>query len=363
MTNEFAFKQKTIDGFLDKHALEALVLRRASSFSWATCGAASYVNIASTTGEATLVITPTRKLLLTNNIEETRLREEERLDEHGWEIISSIWYHQGDIIEKLTNGYKTGIDIPGTKFIDVSAPLARTRAVLSPSEGERFRKLGYLCAQAMNAAAKRVQPGQTEYQIASLLAEETEKRGVQVIVNLIATDDRIFSFRHPLPTNKSLDRYAMLILCGRKWGLVCSITRLVHFGKLPKEVQEKSVAVSKVDAAFIAATRPGAFLRAIFKSGKDAYSVAGYPGEWKLHHQGGPAGYEPREYIAVPGSTESVELGQVFAWNPSITGTKSEDTILVNKKENEILTAIEGWPVNSVEVDDQVYLRPAILEL
>jgi hypothetical protein len=89
----------------------------------------------------------------------------------------------------------------------------------------------------------------------------------------------------------------------------------------------------------------------------DEYIRAGYPDEWRLHHQGGAAGYEPREYFAFPESTDLVTPGQVYAWNPSITGSKSEDTILVGEKGNEILTEIPGWPkmvVDSME-------RPAIL--
>ena len=63
-----------------------------------------------------------------------------------------------------------------------------------------------------------------------------------VVVNLIATDERIFNFRHPLPTHKRLERYAMLVLCGRQRGLVCSITRLVHFGRLPDDLRRKAEA-------------------------------------------------------------------------------------------------------------------------
>jgi antitoxin VapB len=54
-------------------------------------------------------------------------------------------------------------------------------------------------------------------------------------------------------------------------------------------------------------------------------------------------------------------LGQVFAWNPSITGTKSEDSILVGETANEIITEIADWPSINVQVGQQVIKRPAIL--
>ena len=34
--------------------------------------------------------------------------------------------------------------------------------------------------------------------------------------------------------------------------------------------------------------------------------------------------------------------GQVFAWNPSITGVKSEDTILIRENGNEVLASLAG---------------------
>jgi antitoxin VapB len=213
----------------------------------------------------------------------------------------------------------------------------------------------------MDNAIRALQPGQTEHQIAARLASEAHSRGLHPTVNLIACDERVFTYRHPLPTNKTLERYAMLVLCGRRWGLVCSITRLVHFGALPDDLRQKADAVSKVDAAYIAATHPGVSLGEIFEHGINTYAEVGFPDEWRMHHQGGPVGYEPREFIATPDSSERVSSCQAYAWNPSITGTKSEDTIQVGEKENEILTAIPGWPVVEVKIGDQVIPRPAIL--
>jgi Xaa-Pro aminopeptidase len=361
--NEFSQKQDRIRTLLAKHKLDALLLQRVSSFAWATCGAASYVNTATTNGEAALLVTPASRYLLANNIEATRLEQEEALAAQGWEFHTVPWHEAQDTVARLSRGLRLGADGPYPGATDLSGDLARQRANLTPKEGERFRALSRLCTEAMDHAARAVRPGQTEYQIAGLLAREAESRGMQAIVNLIATDERIFAFRHPLPTAKKLDRYAMLVLCGRRWGLVCSVTRLVHFGPLPEELRRKAEAVARVDATFIAATRPGHTLGQIFRRATEAYAATGFPDEWQLHHQGGPAGYEPREYLATPDSADVVSVGQTYAWNPSITGTKSEDTILVGDEGNEVLTSIDGWPTLTVTVDSQEYTRPAILEI
>ncbi len=361
--SEFSQKQDRIQTLLEERKLDALLLRRVSSFAWATCGAASYVNTATTNGGAALVMTPSARHVVTDNIEATRLEQEEKLTAQGWDFRVVPWYEVQDTVAELTRGLRLGADGPYPEATDLSDDLARLRAHLTPEEDERFRALGRLCAEAMESATRMVRPGQTEYQIAGLLAHEAESRGVQAIVNLISTDKRVFDFRHPLPTDKRLERYAMVVLCGRKWGLVASLTRLVHFGSLPHELRRKQEAVAQVDAAFIAASRPGARIADVFRKGVETYEKVGYPHEWKLHHQGGLAGYEPREHIATPTSSQVVKPGQAFAWNPSITGTKSEDTILVGEKGCEVITAMEDWPQIPVEVEGQLIERPAILEV
>ena len=360
---EFDQKQDRIQALLAQHELKALLLQHVSSFAWATCGAASYVNTATTSGEAALLIAPAGRYLITNNIEATRLEKEEKLKSQGWTFRVGPWYRTQDTVAALTQGLRLGADGPYPGATDLSGDLARLRANLTPEEGERFRVLGRLCAEAMDGAARAIRPGQTEYQIAGSLAHEAERRGAQVVVNLVATDERIFNFRHPLPTGKKLECYAMLVLCGRRQGLVCSVTRLVHFGRLPDDLRRKAEAVARIDGTFIAATRPGQTLGAILQRATAVYAETGFSAEWTLHHQGGPAGYEPREYLATPDSADTVSLGQVYAWNPSITGTKSEDTILVGEAGNEVLTAIENWPTLPVTAEGQNYARPAILEV
>jgi antitoxin VapB len=359
---EINLKIERILNLLEQRSLDALLLRRISSFAWATCGAASYINTAASEGVASLLITPKTRYLITNNIEAPRFEKEENLAKQGWDFQISPWHSANDQLAKLTHGLKLGADGAFVGATDLSADLAWLRSQLTPEEGLRFRALSQLCAKGMKQAVDAVNPGMSEYQIAGLLSQAVESRGVQVIVNLIATDERIFSFRHPLPTKKTLQRYAMLVVCGRKWGLVCSLTRLIYFGSLPDEIHRKVEAVAQVDGTIIAATRPGSTMGEVFHQAQEAYTVVGFPDEWQHHHQGGSAGYEPREITATPGSTQPVQVGQVYAWNPSIRGVKSEDTILVGEQANEILTEMTDWPVIEIKVGNKSLKRPTILE-
>jgi Xaa-Pro aminopeptidase len=361
--SEFNKKQEIIGSFMERHNLEALLLQQVSSFAWATCGASSYINTAASEGTAKLLITKAGRFLFTNNIEASRLEQEESLKDQGWEFVIDPWFQQEGRVEELAGGLKTGSDSPHPSAVNLGGEIARLRSQLLPEEGQRFLTLGKICAEAMDEAVRSAGPGKTEYEIAGLLARATESRGAQAIVNLIATDDRIFKFRHPLPTKKVMERYAMLVLCGRKWGLVCSITRLVHFGRMDDSLRRKMEAVAEVDAAMICATRPGKSMGEVFQKAEDAYAGLGFPDEWNLHHQGGPAGYEPREYLGLPGSGDIVSTGQAYAWNPSITGVKSEDTILVSEKGRQILTEIRGWPMLGVSIGEEEFPRPAILEI
>jgi antitoxin VapB len=360
---ELELKLGRMRDLLHAHSLDALLLQRVDNFAWATCGAASHVNLAASLGATSLLITPSGRYVLTDNIEAQRLEQEERLPEQGWEFRISPWYEEDQVMAGLTRGLKLATDAAYPGAIDLSAALPRLRALLTPEEGARFRKLGVYCAEAMDAAIRAVSPGMTELNIAALLAREVLSRGVQPIVNLVAVDERVFRFRHPLPTGKQLQAYAMLVLCGRMWGLVCSTTRFVHFGRLPDELRRKADAVARVDAQFIAATRPGRKLREIFAEGIDAYRAAGFASEWQLHHQGGLAGYAPREILATLTTDDAVVAGQAYAWNPSIAGAKSEDTILVGEHGNEILTAIPSWPTLGAKVDGHTIERPVILEI
>jgi Xaa-Pro aminopeptidase len=135
----------------------------------------------------------------------------------------------------------------------------------------------------------------------------------------------------------------------------------VNFGPLDRDLEQRHRAVTQVDAAFLAATRPGNTVGAAFRSGLDAYATTGFPDEWRLHHQGGPTGYAGRDYRANAEGEAVIQENQAFAWNPSIAGTKSEDTILATATGPEVLSLTPDLPSLYVETGDFRIERSAIL--
>jgi antitoxin VapB len=93
------------------------------------------------------------------------------------------------------------------------------------------------------------------------------------------------------------------------------------------------------------------------------YAEAGYPGEERRHHQGGATGYRSREWLAHPECDEIVQVRQAFAWNPTITGTKIEETALVLGDRVEVITSSPKWPSIEIDVRGQTLLAPAVLSL
>jgi Xaa-Pro aminopeptidase len=234
--------------------------------------------------------------------------------------------------------------------------------VLGEQEIARYRGVCGDTVAAVESAARAAEPDWSEYDLAAAVAAELLRRRCLPWTILIAGADRAARFRHPLPTDGKLGRYFMIVACGERGGLIANCSRLASFGKLPADLAGRHQAVVNVDAALIAATTPGATLGAIFAQAQAAYAAEGYPDEWRHHHQGGSCGYLPREVKAAPGEGTIVLADQAFAWNPSIAGTKSEDTILCRAGGCEVLGSSADWPTVTGRWGKFALPRPAILE-
>ncbi|HEY8312348.1 MAG TPA: hypothetical protein VIG47_17400, partial [Gemmatimonadaceae bacterium] len=145
-------------------------------------------------------------------------------------------------------------------------------------------------------------------------------------------------------------------------GLVAALTRSVYFGALPDDLRAKALATARVDVHMTRGSQPGRTIGDMFALARAAYAAEGHPDAIEQHHQGGTIGYRSREIIATPDDTTQLAVGMACAWNPSITGTKSEDTIILTDQGPEVLTRIDDWPMWTVEVDGETFERPAVWE-
>lgn len=361
MTTEFPEKLSRLRSFMQEQGFGAFVLGRQENFAWLTGGARGFINSATEASVAWVVVTVEGAWVVTNAIEKPRMENEEL--GQALTVLAHPWHDDPARLARvqgLTEGRSLGADIPlaGAALVNI-APL---RWTLSRFEIERLRPAARAATEALEATARSIAPGQSEYAIAGDLARRVIALGMEPVVNLIATDERIYQYRHPLPTDRRLERYAMLVIGARYRGIVISATRLVHFGPLPDHLAPRLEAVARVDAAMIAATQPGNRVAAVWDQAVAAYTAAGYPAEWEKHHQGGLAGYLSREYRATPGGSQIIGENQAFAWNPSIAGVKSEDTILTAEGGPEVLTATGDWPVVTVEAGGRTWQRPGILQ-
>lgn len=235
---------------------------------------------------------------------------------------------------------------------DVALALRAARASLLPAETERYRVLGRETAEVMTDAAARLRPQSSEREAAGLLAAGLATRGIDPLVVLVAGAGRL-PFRHALPTDAALGERAMLVVCGRRHGLIANATRWVGAaGRADDRILD-------VERAFWRATRPGARLDDAFAAGCAAYAAAGFDAdEWQRHHQGGPTGYAGRDPRATGGNPDLVHENQAFAWNPSAPGAKVEDTVLVSGGGIEVLTADPRWPADVVGGLPRPRVRP-----
>ena len=354
--SEFRKKVVSIRQLLEQQELEGILITAQTNFFWLT-GWRPYINTTSEKACADLLVTKEKVYLLANNIEGQRLATEE-IAGLPIETLTYKWWEPQGLDNKIKECVGNGLVLTDG---NLGVSFARLRWNLTADEQGRFKDTGACVGKVLERVAHGIKPGDTEIEIASMIKMTAFEYGVNANVALVAVDGRTKLYRHPLPTGKKLDKYAMLVISGEKHGLYASASRLVHFGQVPMDLEKRFQAVLQVDAAYLSATTAGKKLNEVFQQGIDAYARTGFPEEWTYHHQGGMAGYNSREIKGDLVTTEIVKVGQAYAWNPTIAGVKSEDTFILGNDGLELLTATPNLPVVTVEHNGLSIERASIL--
>jgi Xaa-Pro aminopeptidase len=329
-----------------------------------TCGGLNLIGIATDVGGTSLLITDDGpKYVLCNNIEAPRMTKEELVEKLGFTVKTFSWHEdlEGIVVRNLVGKGRVGCDVFLQDTLVMAEEIAQLRYSLTPGEQERYRWLGERTSLALEKSLMQSKAGEKECEVVGRLCQELWQDRIDPVGLMAAADERIALFRHPIPTERRAERLLMVSVNARKWGLVVCLTRFVHFGTLPPALREQYESNVLVDCTFMAHTRPGIAARDVLQKGLDAYRQVGAAEEWRLHHQGGAIGYQPRDYRVHSRTPDLIQEHQAFCWNPTITGTKSEDTILATQNGPEMITRPLLFPTLFHEVAGVKFTRAAIL--
>lgn len=340
---ELAAKIGRLRALLARRGARGAALSARRNFAWITDGGDDHVVRAGEGGVATILVTADDAVVITPVNEAARIAGEE-VAGLGLEVLAIPW----DDPTALSRAIADRVGGRGEVADDgaLESDLCGFRSRLTAGEQDRLAALGRDAARAMTSVFRTARPGEREATVAARLAMLLAEDGMAAPVLLAASDERIVRYRHPIPKPKRIEASLMLVIVAERGGLHAAVTRMGWLtGRPDAETVRRYRASARIDAALRAATVPGKTLSEVLAAGIRAYGDAGYPEEWRLHHQGGTVGYQPRETIATPASRETVEAGMAFAWNPSITGAKAEETFVLRPDGHaEIVTRDPAWP-------------------
>jgi antitoxin VapB len=357
---EFEAKRHRLCERMASSGLAAVQLRRTENIAWLTAGRVDRrVLLPSPLSIATILLLRNGDAFYLAPDNEGRRLEEEDFAGLPFSAVTAPW-HAADFAEKIRSLAANGSIAVDTTPEGASLLLTH-RASLSDTEIERYRWLGHNTAQVTATVLQSLEPGLTERTMAARISAGLPERGIEPSVLLMAVDDRILRYKHAVAQNATLERFAMLNLCSRRWGLAISITRFVHFGPMPQRLVDAFAVAAGVNARLIAASKVGATSAELFSIAADTYASLGHPGEEQNHHQGGATGYSEREWLATPAGKDTVVNWQAFAWNPSIDGGKVEDTVLLRDGEIELLTGTPELPVVLTQAGNRAVQSAGVL--
>jgi len=369
---EISIKTERLQKMLADKKLGGALINSQHNFAWLTAGANNGIDLSQANGAASLLVrNDGKKFVLANNIEMPRMLAEE-VSAEVFEPIEYAWeeekYSSDFLTDLALSLLNVGDSVGADSFLNAQTPLIETgisncRYELTDAEVERFRRLGKDSGETLGDLIVTLRGGESEIEIARRTTDLLAAKNIRSIVTLAAADERLKKFRHPVPTEKKWEKVLMIVVCAKREGLIASLTRIVCAGNIPDDLRKRTDACARVNAAILAATKPETTGADLFNVAANAYAKENFAGEEKLHHQGGAAGYKTRDWVAHPKSSETVQIKQAFAWNPSITGTKTEETCIIFENGIEVITATPNFPQIAVEIEGREYLSPGILSI
>jgi antitoxin VapB len=346
-----------------------IVLAAQHNFGWLTAGRTNRVDATRETGSGALLVTAEgRRFALTSAIETPRMRDE-GVSGLGFDVVEYPWTDERAdatlafrVATRLAGGGPLATDITTAAAQNVEGRISRIRSTLVHEEIPRYRALGEDVGATLGLLMRSLDPGSTELEVARTVSSALLGIGAYPNVLLVAGDHRIATYRHPVPTKTTWRQRLLVACCAEREGQIVAASRLVAVGRIDDDFKKRTLATAHVFGALLDATVTGATGAQMFAAAAKAYADHGYPGEELLHHQGGVIACRSREWVAHPASDAVAEPPQAFAWNPTVTGSKVEETVVLGEDDRlEVVTTSPDWPSVEIDVRGQKIRVPIVL--
>jgi len=350
---EFLAKLARVRQWLAAGNKEAAVFSRRENYRWLACGCDNTVDRDDAWSPADVVVTMDEVYLAAPRNEMARHLEEDGWGTRARPIVYSWWEDRFAFLRSVFPPERTVADSAGTGFAAAGRALAELRYELHEQEIGRYRLLGAQAVAVHEEVLGGLAAGVSEQEAAARLAGALAARGLRPVVVLVGADDRLKRYPHPVPTAALFQERLLVSTCVEKWGLVLSSTYLLVTAAGYRRWNEKHRRITGCLARMIAETRPGLGVGAFVELMKESLAGGETAPDWAAHHQGGATGYRTRDYLAWPGSTETIRAGQAFAWNPYCAGMKQEGTFVTANGEGGgpvLLNCPRTWPSLTVKV-------------
>lgn len=354
-------KQAWIARLLSRHQADLLFALQPSNFAWLTSGAATR-GLLSADEHPVLCYSATQRWLICGNFESQRMFDEE-LDGLGFLLKEWPWQTRRDqVLTDLCRNRAVVADQALGAARIVADDLRTARLALSTYEQACLRQLGKVIVHALEATGRSAAPGDTERELAGQMAHRLLRYGVTPITLSVTGDGRSRTYRRHGFTSLPVNRFAVLSVTGRKYGLYAAASRSFHYGQVEDGLKAEQLAACRVMATYAASSWPDAVPRDILTAAQRVYKVNNFEHEWELSPQGYVTGRAPVEISLDPTTTEVLRPNYAIMWGPAVGSAVCQDTLLVTEAGPQTMTPTENWGTAAIKVAGAEFVCPYILE-
>ncbi|MGA2111630.1 MAG: M24 family metallopeptidase [Anaerolineales bacterium] len=354
-------KERRIRTALSELGRDSLIITRRDNFAWLSCGGLAVVSHVVPTSPVFLVVTPQKKYAVGYTMDLPRTMDEE-LTGQGYEpvFLPTFGKPLAEVALELAKG-KVAADDVLAGVENVGARVVALHEPYTPEEMDRYRAIAKESGEILHELAEWVEPGMTERKVFAHMWGAYLERGFEGNCMFVGSDERIRRYRHPVPSDKPIQKAVLLAPGISKAGLHVLNSRMVYFEEPPADIRRRYRAVATMQAAMVTATRPGAKLSSLLDLCLGLFETVGYPEERTNHVHGGPTGYQVSYPERCQDPQAVVTPNMAFAWYMTVAGTKSEELLLVDEEGARIHSVDPTWPTLPIEYHGSSVPVPDIL--